>query len=58
MLPAVLLLDRISHDRAKKGTPMFTVLILALLWGGWRLAHAAAHSLRDLPRSNDDMVFF
>ena len=58
MLPVVLLLDRISHDRAKKGTAMFTVLILALLWGGWRLADAAARSLRDLPRSNDDMVFF
>jgi hypothetical protein len=37
---------------------MFTILILSLLWGGWRLAGAALRSLQALPRSNDDMVFF
>lgn len=37
---------------------MFVLLILSLLWGGWRLAGAAVESLRGLPRSNDDMVFF
>ncbi len=37
---------------------MVTLLILSLLWGGWRLGAAAVRSLRGLPRSNDDMVFF
>jgi hypothetical protein len=37
---------------------MLVLLILSLLWGGWRLAAAAVGSLRGLPRSNDDMVFF
>lgn len=37
---------------------MSVLLILSLLWGGWRLAGAAAATLRGLPRSNDDMVFF
>ncbi len=36
---------------------MSIVLILSLLWGGWRLAEVAADTLRGLPRSNDDMVF-
>lgn len=37
---------------------MLVLLILALLWSGWRVADAAVSSLRSLPRSNDDMVFF
>jgi hypothetical protein len=37
---------------------MATLLILSLLWGGWRVLRAAAQSLRSLPRSNEDMVFF
>ena len=37
---------------------MLTILILSLLWGGWRLGAAAMRSLRELPLSNDDMVFF
>lgn len=37
---------------------MFTVLTLAACYGGWRLARAALESLRRLPRSNDDMIFF
>jgi hypothetical protein len=48
----------ISHDRAKKGTIMSFLLILSLLWGGWRIASAAIESLQGLPRSNEDMVFF
>jgi hypothetical protein len=36
---------------------MMTVLLLSLLWAGWRLAHAAVATLQGLPRSNDDMVF-
>ena len=37
---------------------MLVPLTLVLLWGVWRLGAAAVRSLRDLPRSNDDMVFF
>ena len=48
----------ISHDRAKKGIAMFTLLILAALYGGWRVVRAALESLRGLPRSNDDMIFY
>ncbi len=36
---------------------MVTILILSLLWGGWRVVGAAVRSLHALPRSNDDMVF-
>ena len=36
------------------------MLILLLIGGyaGWRLAAAALLSLRNLPRSNDDMIFY
>ena len=37
---------------------MFTLLILAAAYGGWRVLRAAFESLRELPRSNDDMIFF
>ena len=37
---------------------MLMLLLLAAAYGGWRAARAAIESLRDLPRSNDDMVFF
>lgn len=37
---------------------MSIILILAVLWGGWRVADAAIDTLQGLPRSNDDMVFF
>jgi hypothetical protein len=37
---------------------MITLLSLAALYGGWRIVRAAFVSLRSLPRSNDDMVFF
>lgn len=37
---------------------MFTLFILAAAWVGWRLAAAAVSSLRHLPRSNDDMIFY
>ena len=58
MLSPARLFAHVSHDRAKKGIAMFTILILSLLWGGWRVTAAAVRSLRGLPRSNDDMVFF
>lgn len=37
---------------------MLALLSLAALYGGWRLVRAIRDSLRALPRSNDDMVFF
>ena len=37
---------------------MLVLLILTLLFGGWRAADAAVHSLQGLPRSNEDMVFY
>jgi hypothetical protein len=37
---------------------MLTILILAAAYAVARGAIAAARSLSDLPRSNDDMVFF
>jgi divalent metal cation (Fe/Co/Zn/Cd) transporter len=37
---------------------MAILITLTLLWAGWRLARAAIESLRDVPRSNDDMIFF
>lgn len=37
---------------------MLAILSLAALYAGWRLGRAALEALRNLPRSNDDMVFF
>lgn len=37
---------------------MIALLSLAALYGGWRLGRAVYDSLRRLPRSNDDLVFF
>jgi hypothetical protein len=37
---------------------MFTLLILAAAYGVWRVTHVALDSLRSLPHSNDDMIFF
>lgn len=37
---------------------MLSLLILLALYGGWRAGRAALESLRRLPRSNDDMVFY
>ena len=37
---------------------MFALLSIAALYGAWRLGRAAYDSLRGLPRSNDDLVFF
>jgi hypothetical protein len=42
----------------ERKSAMFTLLILAAAYGGWRLVRAALESLRALPRSNDDMIFF
>ncbi len=37
---------------------MLTVLSLAALYAGWRVTRAAFESLRSLPRTNADMIFF
>jgi hypothetical protein len=37
---------------------MLTVLILAIAYVGVRALVSAAQSLRQLPRSNDDMIFY
>jgi hypothetical protein len=42
----------------RKDRIMLTVLALAGLYAGWRIAAAALDAVRRLPHSNDDMVFF
>jgi hypothetical protein len=37
---------------------MFTLLVLAALYGGYRITRAAWESLRNLPRRNEDMIFY
>ena len=37
---------------------MFTVLLIAAAYGGWRVIRAAIESLRELPRTNEDMIFY
>ena len=37
---------------------MITLLILAALYGGYRVTRAALESLSALPQSNDDMIFY
>ena len=37
---------------------MFTLLILAALYGGYRAVRAALESLRALPQRNEDMIFY
>jgi hypothetical protein len=37
---------------------MLALLILTAAYGGWRAVRAGLRTLRELPRSNDDMVFF
>ena len=37
---------------------MLTLLALVVAWGAWRTLCAARESLRDLPRRNEDMVFY
>ena len=37
---------------------MLAILSLAAAYAAWRAGRAAWHALRDIPRSNDDLVFF
>jgi hypothetical protein len=55
--PSLFVRRYFAHTCEERKT-MTTFLILALLCGGWGIAGAAIASLRSLPRSNDDMVFF
>lgn len=42
----------------RKETAMLTVLIAALGYAAVRIALSALRGWRELPRTNDDMVFF
>ena len=48
----------VSHSRAKKGSNMLALFSLIALYGGWRATRALLDTLRRLPRSNDDLIFF
>ena len=48
----------ISHDRAKKEMHMLIVLGLLALYGVYRTVRAAIESLRSLPRSNDEWIWY
>jgi hypothetical protein len=37
---------------------MLSLLIALALYGGWRAGRLATQTLRQLPRSNEDLVFF
>jgi hypothetical protein len=37
---------------------MLVLLSLAALCGGWRIVRSALAAVRQLPRCNEDMVFF
>jgi len=37
---------------------MLALLSLIALYGSWRAARALLETLRRLPRSNDDLIFF
>lgn len=37
---------------------MLTLLALATAYAGWRAVRGAVEAVRNLPRRNDDMVFF
>ncbi len=46
-----------THVRRKE-IAMFTIFTIAAAYAGWRLTRATLESLRGVPRSNDDMIFF
>jgi hypothetical protein len=37
---------------------MIALLSLAVVYGAWRVARATLDTVRRVPRSNDDLVFF
>ena len=37
---------------------MLMILAVAAAWSGWRLTRAALRSLRELPRRNEDLVYW
>jgi hypothetical protein len=52
------LLVHISHDRAKKGNAMLLLFFALVVFALVRAVQAAAESLRGLPRSNEDWIWF
>ncbi len=42
----------------RKEVNMFTLLVLAALYGGYRAVRAAVDSLHSLPQCNEDMIFY
>jgi hypothetical protein len=52
------LFAQISHDRAKKGTVMWMILIGLAVYLLLRGVLAAFGSLRNIPRNNRDWIFF
>ena len=37
---------------------MLALFSIAALYGGWRVTRAALDAVRQLPRSNDELVYF
>jgi hypothetical protein len=37
---------------------MLALILIAAAYAGWRATRAVLASLRSLPRSNEDMIFF
>ena len=37
---------------------MFTLFVLAALYGGFRATRAVLETLRSMPRRNEDMIFY
>lgn len=50
--------SQISHNRAKKGATMLILIALAASGAALRLAWSALQTLRALPRSNADWIFY
>jgi hypothetical protein len=44
--------------RRRKERIMLAIISIAVLYGGWRITRAALDAVRQLPRSNDDLVYF
>jgi hypothetical protein len=51
-------LVHISHNRAKKGNAMLFILAALAVFAGAHAVRAALASLRSLPRSNEDWIWY
>lgn len=52
------LLVHISHNRAEKGNAMLFILAAVAVFAGIQAIRAALASLRSLPRSNEDWIWY